>query len=86
MEERPMKDLIEPLIKNGILDISFQKNSMSIPLEINSTLIKQDYLTINITCDQSSQFVTSLLIIAPYLSNNETTIILKKPIVSYSYI
>jgi 3-phosphoshikimate 1-carboxyvinyltransferase len=67
MQERPIKALAEALIKMGA-DISYLKNEGYPPLKIGSPLRELDS-KIELPADISSQYISSLLLIAPTLVN-----------------
>jgi len=65
MQERPIKALSDALIHMGT-DISYQKNEGYPPLKIGSPL-KELESTIELPADISSQYISSLLLVAPTL-------------------
>ncbi len=67
MQERPIKALSEALIRMGA-DISYTKNEGYPPLKIGSPQ-KELASTIELPADISSQYISSLLLIAPTLPN-----------------
>lgn len=67
MQERPIKALTEALIEMGA-DISYMKNEGFPPLKIGSPFRELDS-KIELSADISSQYISSLLLIAPTLSN-----------------
>jgi 3-phosphoshikimate 1-carboxyvinyltransferase len=67
MQQRPIGDLVEALQQLGA-DIQYEKTSGFPPLKIKgSSLIGQ---TIAINTEKSSQYISALLMIAPFLENN----------------
>lgn len=54
IEERPMDDLIVPLIKADLLQFKFLKEENSIPFVASSKGFKKDILELTIKCDVSS--------------------------------
>jgi len=87
MEERPIGDLANELIRAGA-NISYLKNEGYPPVAIKSAQIGQD--TFEIDGSVSSQFLTALLMAAPLLAgsvaSNKVTIHIKGTLVSKPYI
>jgi 3-phosphoshikimate 1-carboxyvinyltransferase len=87
MEERPIGDLANELIRAGA-NISYLKNEGYPPVAIKSAQIDQD--TFEIDGSVSSQFLTALLMAAPLLAgsvaSNKVTIHIKGTLVSKPYI
>ena len=83
MQERPIKALTEALIKMGA-DISYLKDEGYPPLKIGSPLRTLDS-KIELSADISSQYISSLLLIAPTLANG-LEINLQGEIVSRPYL
>lgn len=69
LENRSMKPLIDVLISSGA-EILYKKNEGFIPLEIIKGITKFDSITIDRTI--SSQYVTSLMLIAPLFDGIKT--------------
>ena len=63
MSERPIQDLLNALNSIGVNAYSVLKNGCP-PVEIEGNIVKGGKLSIN--CGLSSQFLSSLLLIAPY--------------------
>ena len=63
MSERPIQDLLDALNSIGVNTYSVSKNGCP-PVEVKGGIIKGGKLSIN--CGISSQFLSSLLLIAPY--------------------
>jgi 3-phosphoshikimate 1-carboxyvinyltransferase len=87
MEERPIGDLANELIRAGA-NISYLKNEGYPPVAIKNAQIDQD--TFEIDGSVSSQFLTALLMAAPLLAgsvaSNKVTIHIKGTLVSKPYI
>ncbi len=64
MKERPIKPLVDAMIKMGA-DISFADRNNKLPLLINGKKLAAKEIQIDATL--SSQFITALLLIAPFL-------------------
>jgi len=82
MQERPIKDLVLPL-KNLGADIKYTNNTAYPPLLINGKTISGGKTKAN--PEKSSQFISALMMIAPYLAGG-LQIELSKLAVSASYI
>jgi len=82
MKKRPIGELVNALKKLGA-KIEFPAKSGYPPLLITGTKIKTKQLTVDVS--QSSQFVSALMMIAPYLGNG-LTLTFPTPPVSFSYI
>ena len=82
MQERPIKILVDTLIKMGA-DISYTKNDGFPPLKIKGKELVIESLKME--ADVSSQYITSLMLIAPSLRQG-LTINLKNNITSVPYI
>jgi len=82
MKERPMKDLIDSLRDNAI-DIKCLNNEGFLPIQINSSRFPGG--DIFIKGNVSSQFISSILITAPY-AKKEIILNLSGEIISKSYI
>ncbi len=82
MNERPIKDLIDSLDELGIKTKYLEKNGYP-PIQIFSKGIKNKEISIN--CDKSSQYLSSLLLSAPYFSQ-DLNIQVTNDIVSRPYI
>ena len=63
MSERPIQDLLDALNSIGVNAYSVSKNGCP-PVEVKGGIIKGGKLSIN--CGISSQFLSSLLLVAPY--------------------
>ncbi len=73
MRERPMKPLLEVLEKLGA-EFEYLGEKYHLPFKINSTIKNISNRTIEIPGNISSQFVTALLLISPFLDNIEIKI------------
>jgi len=82
MMQRPIKELVDALINLGA-DISYLLNENYPPLKIIGKKLKGN--TLNIDASKSSQFITALMLIAPFVENG-MTIHLKGEIASFDYI
>ena len=82
MQQRPMQDLIDGLNQMGVNSRSVKNNGCP-PLEVESAKIQGGKVTLN--CSLSSQFLSALLLIAPY-AKNDTEIVVTKGPVSRPYI
>ncbi|MEE2987572.1 MAG: 3-phosphoshikimate 1-carboxyvinyltransferase [Nitrospinota bacterium] len=81
MQERPISDLLDCLNLMGIRAESVRKNSCP-PLEIHGGQVQGGSL--NLAGDKSSQYLTSVLLSAPYF-RNDTTIKIQGELTSKSY-
>ncbi|MDT0581411.1 MULTISPECIES: 3-phosphoshikimate 1-carboxyvinyltransferase [Alteromonadaceae] len=82
MEERPIGDLVDPLIASGA-HITYLKETGFPPLKIQGQAIDASRLEVDGTV--SSQFLTALLMAAPLLTN-DLEIVIKGELVSKPYI
>lgn len=82
MQERPIKDLLTALRDLGAKLESVKKNGCP-PIKINGNGIKGG--TVEISGKISSQFISSLLMIAPY-AESDVSIVIKDELVSKPYI
>lgn len=82
LNERPIKDLIDSLRGVGAC-IEYCEKEDELPLKISSSSLTANFITLR--GDISSQFCSSLLMIAPYLSNG-LTLELSTPLISKSYV
>lgn len=67
MKERPIAPLVEALIKMGA-EITYLEKEHCIPIHITGK--KLDANEVSVTGNQSSQFISALLLISPLLKNN----------------
>jgi len=81
MKNRPIKELVDALRQLGA-EIQYLEKEGFPPLRIEGKKLKGDLVTVNASV--SSQFVTALLLIAPFLENG-LTIIQEGEIKSQSY-
>lgn len=82
MQERPLKDLVEALQNNG-QEISYEKNEGYPPVTIKKNQLAGGNITIS--GNTSSQYISSLLLAAPY-SLTPTTIIIEGNLVSRPFL
>jgi len=82
MKERPIKGLVSALIDLGV-EISYTEKNGFPPLLIIGSDIEGG--SVDVDPSASSQFVSALMLIAPYLENGLQIQLVKKP-VSFSYI
>jgi 3-phosphoshikimate 1-carboxyvinyltransferase len=82
MQQRPMQDLIDGLHQMGV-KCSAVKNNGCPPIEMAAAQIQGG--TVNLNCSLSSQFLSALLLIAPY-AKNDTEIVVTRGPVSRPYI
>ena len=82
MKERPIKELVEALNNLGA-DIKYLENENYPPLAISGKKIIGN--TVHLNASKSSQFVSALMLIAPFIKNG-LTIHLAESIASYDYI
>jgi pentafunctional AROM polypeptide len=82
MQERPLKDLVEALQNNG-QEISYEKNEGYPPITVKSNQLSGG--NIIISGNTSSQYISSLLLAAPY-SQKPTTIIIEGNLVSRPFL
>ena len=81
MRERPLADLLECLMQMGVKAIPTYHNGCP-PLEIESEGVPGG--NVKLAGDKSSQYLTSLLLSAPYFQN-DTTILIEGDLTSKSY-
>lgn len=84
MKQRPVGDLVQALNQLGA-DISFLEKEGYPPLEIRSPRKMGQRGRLKVQANVSSQFITALLLIAPYLPGG-LELVLDGPVVSRSYI
>ena len=77
MHERPIEDLLDGLMQLGISAKSINKNGCP-PVEVQGGTGKGG--GIELRCDKSSQFLSAILLIAPYLQNSVDIHITKGPV------
>jgi 3-phosphoshikimate 1-carboxyvinyltransferase len=77
MHERPIEDLLDGLIQLGISAKSINKNDCP-PVEVLGGIGKGG--GIKLRCDKSSQFLSAILLIAPYLQNRVDIRIIEGPV------
>ncbi len=82
MQQRPIGDLVSVLKQLGA-DISYKNNEGYPPLIIKGNTLKGGQVSIN--GNVSSQYISSLLLVAPYFENG-IELVLQKNIVSTPYI
>lgn len=82
MNERPIKDLADSLLELGA-DIRYLQNPGYPPMEMSFSGDTAD--TVTIDCDRSSQYLSSLMLSAPYFRNG-LQIRIKNNIVSRPYV
>lgn len=82
MKERPIKELIDALNNLGA-DIKYLENENYPPLAISGKKIEGN--TVHLNASKSSQFVSALMLVAPFIKNG-LTIYLYESIASYDYI
>ncbi|MCF8429729.1 MAG: 3-phosphoshikimate 1-carboxyvinyltransferase [Bacteroidia bacterium] len=82
MEQRPIKPLVDALLNFGA-DINYLANENFPPLKIYGKKLKGK--SINIDASESSQFISALMLIAPFIENG-ITLNLTGNIASYDYI
>ena len=77
MQQRPIKDLLDALNQIGIDALSFENNGCP-PVKIKGGNIPGGNVSIN--CNISSQFLSSVLLIAPYTINGLDITVAKGPV------
>ena len=82
MKKRPINILIDALCKQGV-NIVYLEEKDHIPFKIISKGTIGNSITINGSV--SSQYISAIMMMAPY-SNNSTTIIIEEEIVSFNFI
>lgn len=82
LQQRPIKDLVEVLKKLGA-DITYKKNEGFPPLQIKGKQLTGG--VVEISGSVSSQFITALLLVAPYFRNG-LDLIIKDELVSKPYV
>jgi 3-phosphoshikimate 1-carboxyvinyltransferase len=82
MKQRPIKGLVDALINLGA-DIKYLENINYPPLTIKGKKLKGN--SINIDASESSQYITALMLIAPFVENG-ITLNLTGKIASFDYI
>jgi hypothetical protein len=82
MKQRPIKSLVDALIKLGA-DINYIENPNYPPLEIKGKKLTGN--SMDIDASESSQYITALMLIAPFVQNG-LTLNLSGNIASFDYI
>ena len=82
MQERPIKDLVEALNELGF-NISYKNKNNYPPILVKPSVLAKNCVTVN--ASKSSQYVTALLLVAPYFKGGLEINLTAKP-VSESYI
>ena len=82
MQERPIKDLVEALNELGF-NLNYKNKNDYPPILVNPSVLEKNSVSVNPS--KSSQYVTALLLIAPYLKGGLQINLTSKP-VSESYI
>lgn len=82
LQQRPIKDLVDTLRIHGA-DIQYKKHEGFPPLKIKGKQLQGG--SVEISGKVSSQFITALLLIAPYLKNG-LELIIKDELVSQPYV
>lgn len=85
MKQRPVGPLVEALRSNGS-DIKFVENEGSLPLSIPATKNGFRGSEIQLTASVSSQYVSSILLCAPYASEPVTLELVGGQVISQPYI
>jgi 3-phosphoshikimate 1-carboxyvinyltransferase len=67
MQQRPIEDLVDAIKQLGA-DITYEKAKGFPPLKINGRALSGKHLKINV--EKSSQYISALLMIAPFLETN----------------
>lgn len=74
LSERPIKDLLDVLKEKDLIDYMFLSEHNSFPMKVISMGNVGNLHDIEIDCSESSQFATSILLTAPYLTTSEVII------------
>jgi 3-phosphoshikimate 1-carboxyvinyltransferase len=77
MQQRPMQDLIDGLNQMGVKSRAVKNNGCP-PVEVEAAQIQGG--TVNLNCSLSSQFLSALLLIAPYAKNDTEIVVTKEPV------
>ncbi len=77
MGERPIQDLLDALGQLGVSVRSLNNNGCP-PVEVTGGTLSGDKVTIN--CEKSSQYLSALLLIAPYTENGIEITVIKGPV------
>ncbi|MGD8524038.1 MAG: 3-phosphoshikimate 1-carboxyvinyltransferase [Desulfobacterales bacterium] len=77
MQQRPMQHLIDGLNQIGVRSRSVENNGCP-PIEVETGAIKGG--TVNLNCSLSSQFLSALLLIAPYAKSNTEIVVTRGPV------
>ncbi|MEJ2658260.1 MAG: 3-phosphoshikimate 1-carboxyvinyltransferase [Desulfobacterales bacterium] len=77
MQERPIQDLLEGLVQMGVFARSID-NTGCPPVEVNGGRVSGG--TVSLKCGVSSQFLSALLLIAPYTQNGVEINIIEGPV------
>lgn len=85
MKQRPCGPLVDALRANGS-EISYLENEGSLPLNIASTKTGFKGSTIQLTASVSSQYVSSILLCAPYAAEAVTLELVGGQVISQPYI
>lgn len=82
MRERPMKGIVDGLLQLGA-NITYQGKEGYLPLKIIGSDIRSKVIDIDVS--KSSQFLSSLMLIGPYLEKGLTVVFVGSP-VSFPYV
>ncbi|OMJ21859.1 Pentafunctional AROM polypeptide [Smittium culicis] len=85
MRQRPIGSLVEALTENGC-SIQYMENEGSLPLKIEHSASKFPGGHIKLAASISSQYVSSILMCAPYATNPVTLELIGDHVISQSYI
>ncbi|KND03822.1 3-phosphoshikimate 1-carboxyvinyltransferase [Spizellomyces punctatus DAOM BR117] len=85
MKQRPIKPLVDALRENGV-DVKYLENTGSLPLEITPKGTGLPGGTIKLSASISSQYVSSILISAPYAAQPVTLDLSGDHVISQPYI
>jgi 3-phosphoshikimate 1-carboxyvinyltransferase len=77
MQERPIQDLLDGLDQLGIVARTANPHGCP-PVEVEGGIIRRDKVTLN--CEKSSQFLSALLLVAPYTKDGLDITVSRGPV------
>ena len=83
---RPMKNLINVLVGQSLIEVTHLEEGKIYPMVVKSLGNRKIIKDLEIDCSETSQFASSLILIAPFLGEDEVSITLNGDLVSESYI
>jgi 3-phosphoshikimate 1-carboxyvinyltransferase len=86
LNERPIKPLIDCLVKLKLIKIEYFEEGKIFPCKVTSLGESKSVKDFEIDCSETSQFVSALCLVAPWMGADQISIDLTGNIVSESYI